>query len=314
MGTLIKMGKPTQNIKSSLEYIYRNGQLPDNQRHVLNSSTDINMALTQHKQYQKLFNDTHKIEGHHIVQSFSNDIQDIQLVQQAGQELIQKISNKYPNYAIHMATHTDTDNLHNHFIIENLNLKTGKGLNNNKQFLYDLRNWNNEIAQQLNIDQSAFTREKYHKKDYEYNDQGKQTHREEIKHAILDAKNNTSSFNEFKSYLSKKHDIQIFFYDRNRRIGYHQINTNFQIREEKLGTELYGYQSIKKQIQSQSQLQPQKTISSTLNHLSYEVYQMSSHILKAQQSEKEKAQQDYEQMQREVEKAKQPQYSQDLEL
>lgn len=312
MGSLIKIGKPTQDIHSSLEYFYRKGNLPENQRYALNTSTDIEMATTQNQQYQKLFNDTHKIKGHHIIQSFSEDIQDVQLVQQAGQQLIHKISNEYPNYAIHMATHTDTDNLHNHFIIENLNLETGKGFNDNKQFLYDLRHWNDEIAQQLNIDQSIFAREKYHDKDYEYNDQGKQTHREEIKHAILDAKKNTTSFNDFKRYLNKEHHIQIFYYDRNRRIGYHQIDTQFQVREEKLGTELYGYQSIKKQLQ----IKPQRTLNQTLNQLSYDVHQMSSHLLKAQQNEKKKAQRDYERMEREVKHAKHPQYhhSQDLEL
>ena len=42
-------------------------------------------------------------------------------------------------------THSDTDHIHNHIVINAVNLETGKKFNNNKQALRDLSKANDEV-------------------------------------------------------------------------------------------------------------------------------------------------------------------------
>ncbi|HCX2533987.1 TPA: relaxase/mobilization nuclease domain-containing protein [Staphylococcus aureus] len=51
-----------------------------------------------------------------------------------------------PNHQVAVYTHNDTDHVHNHIVINSINLETGKKFNNNKQALRDLRNFNDEVC------------------------------------------------------------------------------------------------------------------------------------------------------------------------
>lgn len=293
MGTIIKIGKSTTNIASSLEYFYRKDQLSESQRYAVNTTTNLELATLQNKKYQQLFNDQHKIKGHHIVQSFSSDIKDQKQVYQAGQKLIDKIHQQYPNYAIHMALHNDTDNLHNHIMIENLNLNNGDAFYNNKQFLRDLRQWNDEVAQELNIEQE-YNHEKYVKKDYELNEQGKMSHREYIKHAIIDCKNQESSFKGFKKRLENDYNISTYLYDKNRKIGYTLNKEGFSIGEDKLGKNDYGLKEISQQTSKPVIKQRSR---SSLNSIHHQLKKMSYYLSKAQEKSKEMIEHEREEQQ-----------------
>lgn len=43
-------------------------------------------------------------------------------------------------------THADTDHVHNHIVINSIDLETGKKFNNNKQALRNVRNFNDEVC------------------------------------------------------------------------------------------------------------------------------------------------------------------------
>ena len=70
-----------------------------------------------------LFNQDKGRIAHHYVQSFSpNDDVTPEQAHQIGIEFLKKV---FPNYQIALGTHIDKDHIHNHFIINSCNMKTG---------------------------------------------------------------------------------------------------------------------------------------------------------------------------------------------
>lgn len=89
----------------------------------------------------------HKTDGrqfYHFVQSFSEDNGlTPQEVNALGLELAKK---EFPDFEVIVATHTDTNNLHNHIIVNSVNCKTGKKLHQNTEDLMAHRQANDEIC------------------------------------------------------------------------------------------------------------------------------------------------------------------------
>lgn len=80
-----------------------------------------------------------------IIQSFKPDEVTSEQCNQLGLELAEKIA---PNHQVAVYTHNDTDHIHNHIVINAINLETGKKFNNNKQALRDVRNVNDEVCRE----------------------------------------------------------------------------------------------------------------------------------------------------------------------
>ena len=69
------------------------------------------------------FHKNDKILTHHYVQSFSpNENVTPELAHQIGVELMKKVA---PNFQVIISTHIDKDHLHNHIVINSVNMKTG---------------------------------------------------------------------------------------------------------------------------------------------------------------------------------------------
>lgn len=238
MDSIIIAKKPVTHFSHQISYLYRKDKLPQEQRFSMLSSTETDWAILQYKKMSQLYANQRKIQAHHFVQSMSEDIKDKRIAHEMGKELVQKIHEHYPAYAIHMATHTDTDNLHNHIVIENLNLEDGNAFYNNKDFLYDLRRWNDEIAKEYGLTQRGY-KEQYHEKDFELDS----SMREKTKVKIEKVKKKSHNFTEFKEQLETE-GISIFYYDQGKKIGYSWKNEDFAIKENKLGSEKYGYKAL----------------------------------------------------------------------
>jgi len=72
---------------------------------------------------RKAFDKDNKILAHHYVQSFSpNENITPELAHQIGVELVQKVA---PNFQVIVSTHVDKDHIHNHIIINSVNMETG---------------------------------------------------------------------------------------------------------------------------------------------------------------------------------------------
>ncbi|MEJ7530360.1 relaxase/mobilization nuclease domain-containing protein, partial [Staphylococcus hominis] len=81
------------------------------------------------------------IQAHTIIQSFKPGEVTPEQCNQLGLELAEKIA---PNHQVAVYTHTDTDHIHNHIVINSVDLETGKKFNNNKKALHDIRRANDD--------------------------------------------------------------------------------------------------------------------------------------------------------------------------
>lgn len=96
--------------------------------------------MTTKQQYRK----TDKQQFFQFVQSFPEDTSlTPQEVHQIGLELA---SRQFPDYEVLVATHCDTDNLHNHLLVNSVSFKTGKKLHQNHDDLVRHRQVNDEIC------------------------------------------------------------------------------------------------------------------------------------------------------------------------
>lgn len=96
--------------------------------------------MTTKQQYRK----TDKRQFFQFVQSFPEDT-DLtpQEVHQIGLELAAR---QFPDYEVLVATHCDTDNLHNHLLVNSVSFKTGKKLHQNHDDLVQHRKINDKIC------------------------------------------------------------------------------------------------------------------------------------------------------------------------
>ena len=96
--------------------------------------------MTTKQQYRK----TDKQQFFQFVQSFPEDTSlTPQEVHQIGLELAAR---QFPDYEVLVATHCDTDNLHNHLLVNSVSFKTGKKLHQNHDDLVRHRQINDEIC------------------------------------------------------------------------------------------------------------------------------------------------------------------------
>jgi len=103
--------------------------------------------MTTKRQFQK----TDGRQFYHFVQSFSaEDKITPQQVNAIGVEFARK---QFPNFEVLVATHVDTDHLHNHLIVNSVSCKDGKKLHQNAADLQRHRQVNDELclAHGLNV-------------------------------------------------------------------------------------------------------------------------------------------------------------------
>lgn len=103
--------------------------------------------MTTKRQFQK----TDGRQFYHFVQSFSaEDKITPQQVNTIGVEFARK---QFPNFEVLVATHVDTDHLHNHLIVNSVSCKDGKKLHQNAADLQRHRQVNDELclAHGLNV-------------------------------------------------------------------------------------------------------------------------------------------------------------------
>ncbi|MCG9843970.1 relaxase/mobilization nuclease domain-containing protein, partial [Staphylococcus argenteus] len=104
---------------------------------------DVDYAKSSFKASRELYGKTDGNQGHVIIQSFKPDEVTPEQCNQLGLELAEKFA---PHHQVVVYTHNDTDHVHNHIVINSINLETGKKFNNNKQALRDLRDFNDEVC------------------------------------------------------------------------------------------------------------------------------------------------------------------------
>lgn len=106
------------------------------------------------------------------------------------------------DYEIVVTTHLNTDNLHNHIVINSVSFRTGRKFENHISDHYRLREISDEICRERGksvLEPSKFTGSK--KKDYWIHKNGGLTHRDMLKRDIDEAISKTTNGKAFELYL-----------------------------------------------------------------------------------------------------------------
>ncbi len=115
-----------------------------------------------------------------------------------------------PHHQVAVYTHNDTDRIHNHIVINAINLETGKKFNNNKQALRDLRNFNDEVCrkrfERARQRHSTLTLHQTEKADPNTQSTAQYSWKDEIREVI--DRSQATNMDEFKDHLNQ-HGITI---------------------------------------------------------------------------------------------------------
>lgn len=124
-------------VELSIKYIC-NHDKTDSQILISSHGCGHKTADLDFKETWKRWNTSSKIQARHLIQSFSpEDEVTPEQAHEIGKELMDKVLNGEYEYV--MTTHVDKSHIHNHFVFNNVNNKTGKAYLSNKRTYHQIR-------------------------------------------------------------------------------------------------------------------------------------------------------------------------------
>ena len=194
---------------------------------------DVDYAKSSFKATRELYGKTGGNEGHVVIQSFQPGEVDPKQCNALGLELAQKIA---PNHQVTVYTHDDKEHIHNHIVINAVNLETGKKFNNNKKALHDIRRANDEVckAHGLSVvtEQNATVR--YTQAEKAVLEKGQSSWKDEIRQAVNLSRSRNNDFEGFQEDLG---ELGIETKLRGSTVSYKHPDVNKWVRAKKLGSD-----------------------------------------------------------------------------
>ncbi|MDS3852989.1 relaxase/mobilization nuclease domain-containing protein, partial [Staphylococcus hominis] len=165
-----------------------------------------------------------------------------------------------PNHQVAVYTHNDTDHVHNHIVINSIDLETGKKFNNNKQALRDLRDFNDDVCREhgLSVPEKDTARLRYTQTEKAIADPNTKSTaqyswKDEIREAI--DQSIATNMDEFKDHLSQ-YGIEIARVTP-KSITYRHLAEDKKVRGRRLGED-YNKGGIEDGFERQIQRQQQE--------------------------------------------------------
>ncbi|MGI2244449.1 relaxase/mobilization nuclease domain-containing protein [Staphylococcus cohnii] len=190
---------------------------------------DIDYAKSAFKASREVYGKTDGNQGHVIIQSFKPGEVTPEQCNALGLELAEKIA---PNHQVAIYTHSDTDHVHNHIVINAINLETGKKFNNNKQALKDVRQANDEVCRHHGLSIPNNQAEmRYTQAEQNLIDKGKSSWKNDIRLAVDETQ--ATDMESFQEQLRPKGIIVERVTDKT--ITYRHIEADKKVRGSKLG-------------------------------------------------------------------------------
>ncbi|HCE3454607.1 TPA: relaxase/mobilization nuclease domain-containing protein [Vibrio parahaemolyticus] len=223
---------------------------------------DVDYAKSSFKASRELYAKTDGNQGHVIIQSFKPDEVTSEQCNQLGLELAEKLA---PNHQVAVYTHNDTDHVHNHIVINSIDLETGKKFNNNKQALRNVRDFNDEVCRShgLSVPDKDTARLRYTQTEKAIADPNTKSTaqyswKDEIREAIDQSQ--ATNMDEFQMHL-KQHGVEIERVTP-KSITYRHLAEDKKVRGRRLGED-YNKGGIEDGFERQIQRQQQERESDT---------------------------------------------------
>ncbi len=134
--------------KKSLDYICRDDKT-DNKKFVSALNCLLPTAYQEFKNTREMYGKTDGIRYYHFVQSHPSGYNIApELAHKIAVEFAEKA---FPGHEVVVATHTDADHIHSHFVFNAVNAETGLKYHSNKFTLQELRQLSDEICQKYGV-------------------------------------------------------------------------------------------------------------------------------------------------------------------
>ena len=150
---------------------------------------------------QNRFDKTTRNVAYHAYQSFKTGEVTAELAHKIGVELAEKMWNEYQ---VVVATHLDTGTYHNHFVVNSVNMFTGKKFNCNKGAYYHFRELSDKLCRENNLTVIENPKGKTPRSIYFAEKRGEPTKYNVIRQAIDATMEMCINYGQFKKIMLKK--------------------------------------------------------------------------------------------------------------
>ena len=134
--------------KKSLDYICRDDKT-EGKKYVTTLNCSLPTAYQEFKNTREMYNKTDGIRYYHFVQSHPSGYKiEPALAHKIAVEFAERA---FKGHEVVVATHTDVDHIHSHFVLNAVNADTGLKYHSNKFTLQDLRQLSDEICQKYGV-------------------------------------------------------------------------------------------------------------------------------------------------------------------
>lgn len=194
---------------------------------------DVNYAKTQMKAIRMIYGKDDKVQAHTLIQSFKPGEVTPEQANKLGYQLAEKVAD---GHQVAIYTHTDKDHVHNHLVINSVNMDTGlKFQAHGQKAIQEVKDMNDQICLEhgLTIPEEP-AKVRYTTAEKSLLEKGKSSWKDEIREAVDYSVSRTSDFKSFSELLNKKGvDVKL----RGKTITYTHLNANKKVRASKLGSD-----------------------------------------------------------------------------
>ena len=201
---------------------------------------DVNYAKSSFKATRELYGKNDGVQAHTIIQSFKPGEVDEEKCNALGLELAQKIA---PNHQVTVYTHDDKEHIHNHIVINSVNLETGKKYQSNNKQRDLIKQKNDEICRSHGLSVPEKNAEmRYTQAEHGLIKNGKKSWKDELREEIERSSSQNIDFESFQDDLGS---LGIKTKKRGATVSYLHPESEKWVRAKKLGSryELRGLEN-----------------------------------------------------------------------
>lgn len=229
---VIKSLPGTKSLSNQLNYLAKEGKTVEELKEGINCTTD--NVEQEFNIIKQLHNKTEGKQYYHFTQAFSpEDNITPQKAHELGKEWI---SNNIKDHQVYMVTHIDKNHIHNHFVINSVNIDNGLKLQISPHKLLEMKRDSNRLCERENLSKINLERNKgISKTDSEYRleKKGITPWKDELRQCVDFGRSQTKSIEELKEYLKEHFNIEVR--ETKNSISYKHPEQNRAVRGNKLG-------------------------------------------------------------------------------
>lgn len=255
----IKLGS-TKNANALLRYAEKRSEAS------CGVNCDVEYVRSQMTATREIWGKNGGVQAHHVVQSFKPGEVTPELANQIGQDLAKEIAK---DHEVAVYTHTDKDHIHNHIVINSVNLETGKKYVDNAKNLYFIREQSDKLCEQhdLSVVKEPSAKQRYHQAEYGLAKRGEVSWKDELRQTIDYVKDKATNVEDFKKLLQQKFGVEVK--ERGQHFSFKHPNVERFVRGKTLGLD-YERGTIENEFSRQIESSEERGVNETYTRIAKE--------------------------------------------